>query len=63
MAQQKNKLLAQTSGSGVEKLVELTQKWQKLELMLEAHEMMVKGQVSYFWFPLFSVIIGYLKVI
>lgn len=47
MAQQKNKLLAQTSGSGVEKLVELTQKWQKLELMLEAHEMMVKGQVRY----------------
>lgn len=47
MIQQKNKLLAQTSGSGVEKIVELTQKWEKLELMLEAHEMMVKGQVCF----------------
>uniref|UniRef100_A0A7M5UV62 Cytoplasmic dynein 2 heavy chain 1 n=1 Tax=Clytia hemisphaerica TaxID=252671 RepID=A0A7M5UV62_9CNID len=43
-AQQKNKLLAQTSGSGVEKIVELSQKWEKLEMLLEAHEMMVKGQ-------------------
>ncbi|XP_057314672.1 cytoplasmic dynein 2 heavy chain 1-like isoform X2 [Hydractinia symbiolongicarpus] len=44
--EQKNKLLAQTAGGGVEKLAELSQKWEKLELMLEAHEMMVKGQME-----------------
>ena len=44
--EQKNKLLAQTAGGGVEKLAELAQKWGNLELMLEAHEMMVKGQVK-----------------
>ena len=44
--EQKNKLLSQTAGGGVEKLAEMTQKWEKLELMLEAHELMVHGQVN-----------------
>ena len=44
--EQKNKLLAQTAGGGVEKIQELTQKWTQLDIMLEAHEMMVKSQVG-----------------
>lgn len=45
--EQKNKLLSQTAGGGVEKLSDMTQKWEKLELMIEAHELMVQGQVLY----------------
>jgi dynein heavy chain 2 len=44
-AEQKNKLLRSVSGNGVD-TSHAKAKWNKLELMLESHEMMIKEQVD-----------------
>ncbi len=42
----KNKLLNSVTVEGIEQLPLLSQKWKKLELMMESHELMIKGQVG-----------------
>lgn len=46
-AEAKNKLLKTVSGSGID-TTQMQTKWQKLELMLEGHELMIKEQVDMF---------------
>ena len=41
----KNKLLRSVAGGGSEQLAQLHTRWDKFELMLESHEMMVREQV------------------
>ena len=45
-AESKNKLLRSVAGGGVEQIGQLQAKWDKFELMMESHELMVKEQVS-----------------
>lgn len=45
-AESKNKLLRSVAGGGVEQIGTLQARWDKFELMLESHELMVKEQVS-----------------
>ncbi|XP_022103094.1 cytoplasmic dynein 2 heavy chain 1-like isoform X1 [Acanthaster planci] len=42
----KNKLLRTVSGGGIEQLSQLHSRWDKFELMMESHELMVKEQVE-----------------
>ena len=44
-ADTKNRLLRSVAGSGVEQITELQTKWDKLELLMESHELMIKEQV------------------
>ena len=44
-AEQKNKLLRSVAGGGVEMLGTLQARWDKFELMMESHQLMVKEQV------------------
>ncbi len=43
-AERKNKLLRSVAGGGVEQLSELKTRWDKFEIMLESHELMIKDQ-------------------
>ena len=45
----KNKLLRSVAGGGVEQIGQLQARWDKFELMMESHELMVKEQVSSIW--------------
>ncbi|EDO38992.1 predicted protein [Nematostella vectensis] len=45
-AESKNKLLRNVAGGGVEQIGQLQARWDKFELMLESHELMVKEQVE-----------------
>ena len=45
-AETKNRLLRSVAGSGVEQISELQTKWDKLELLMESHELMIKEQVT-----------------
>ena len=45
-AEAKNKLLRSVAGGGVESLGQLQARWDKFELMMESHQLMVKEQVS-----------------
>ena len=45
-ADQKNKLLRSVAGGGVEQLSSLQAKWDKFELMMQSHQLMVKEQVG-----------------
>lgn len=45
----KNKLLRSVAGGGVEQIGQLQARWDKFELMMESHELMVKEQVSSSW--------------
>lgn len=45
-AEAKNKLLRSVAGGGVEQIGQLQARWDKFELMMESHELMVKEQVS-----------------
>ncbi|XP_066286377.1 cytoplasmic dynein 2 heavy chain 1-like isoform X1 [Branchiostoma lanceolatum] len=45
-AEQKNKLLRSVSGGGVDQLGTLQARWDKFELMMESHQLMVKEQVE-----------------
>ena len=45
-AEAKNKLLRSVAGGGVDSLNHLLARWDKFELMMESHQLMVKEQVS-----------------
>lgn len=45
-AEAKNKLLRSVAGGGVDSLSYLQAFWDKFELMMESHQLMVKEQVS-----------------
>lgn len=45
-AEAKNKLLRSVAGGGVDSLSSLQAFWDKFELMMESHQLMVKEQVS-----------------
>ncbi|XP_076467409.1 LOW QUALITY PROTEIN: cytoplasmic dynein 2 heavy chain 1-like [Babylonia areolata] len=45
-AEAKNKLLRSVAGGGVESLSQLQGRWDKFELMMESHQLMVKEQVD-----------------
>ncbi|KAE9412040.1 hypothetical protein Angca_004695, partial [Angiostrongylus cantonensis] len=38
-------LLRSVAGSSVEQMMPLTQQWEKFEMMLDSHQMMIKEQV------------------
>ena len=44
-ADTKNKLLRSVAGGGVEQLSTLQGRWDKFELMMESHQLMIKEQV------------------
>ena len=46
-AESKNKLLRSVAGGGVEQLATLQARWDKFELMLQSHQLMIKEQVIY----------------
>lgn len=48
-AEAKNKLLRSVAGGGVDSLSQLQGRWDKFELMMESHQLMVKEQVSLSW--------------
>lgn len=41
----KNKLLRSTAGEAIEQISQLKARWDKFELIMESHELMVKEQV------------------
>jgi len=45
-AESKNKLLRSVAGGGVEQIGQLQARWDKFELMMQSHELMVKEQVG-----------------
>ena len=45
-AESKNKLLRSVAGGGVEQIDQLQARWDKFEMMMESHELMVKEQVG-----------------
>ena len=44
-AESKNRLLRSVAGGGLEQLSQLQARWEKFEIMMESHELMVKEQV------------------
>ncbi|XP_038123892.1 cytoplasmic dynein 2 heavy chain 1 [Cyprinodon tularosa] len=45
-AEEKNRLLRTVAGSGLDSLSSLRAKWDKLELVMESHQLMIKDQVE-----------------
>lgn len=45
-AEQKNKLLRSVAGGGMDELSRQRTRWDKFEIMMESHQMMIKDQVS-----------------
>ena len=45
-AESKNRLLRSVAGGGMEQLSQLQARWEKFEIMMESHELMVKEQVG-----------------
>ena len=45
VAETKNKLLRGVAGGGVDQLSNLHGRWDKFELMMESHQLMIKEQV------------------
>lgn len=44
-AESKNRLLRSVAGEGIEQIGQLQARWDKFEIMMESHELMVKEQV------------------
>ena len=44
-AERKNKLLRSVAGGGMEELGNLKTRWDKFEIMMESHQLMIKDQV------------------
>ena len=44
-AERKNKLLNSVAGGGVEQLGQFKTRWDKFEIMMESHQLMIKDQV------------------
>lgn len=47
-AEDKNRLLRTVAGGGLETISNLKAKWDKFELMMESHQLMIKDQVRTF---------------
>lgn len=45
---EKNRLLRSIGGSGAEQLLATMQQWEKFELMLDSHQIMIKEQARNF---------------
>lgn len=45
-AGRKNKLLRSVAGGGVDELNSLKTRWDKFEIMMESHQLMIKDQVN-----------------
>lgn len=45
-AEQKNRLLRSVAGGGVDELNTLKTRWDKFEIMMESHQLMIKDQVK-----------------
>ena len=45
-AKNKNKLLRSVAGGGVDELSNLKTRWDKFEIMMESHQLMIKDQVE-----------------
>lgn len=45
-AEDKNRLLRTVAGGGVETVSNLRAKWDKFELMMESHQLMIKDQIE-----------------
>lgn len=45
-AEEKNRLLRAVAGTGLDSLSSLRAKWDKLELVIESHQLMIKEQVK-----------------
>ena len=45
-SESKNKLLRTVAGGGVDQLSQLQARWDKFEIMMESHELMVREQVG-----------------
>ena len=45
-AERKNKLLRSVAGGGVEQMGDLRSRWDKFELMMESHQLMIQDQVQ-----------------
>jgi len=50
-ADAKNKLMRSVAGGGVEQMSNLQARWDKFELMMESHQLMVKEQVLSYVVP------------
>ncbi|CAI8019648.1 Cytoplasmic dynein 2 heavy chain 1, partial [Geodia barretti] len=46
VAEQKNKLLRSVAGGGMDELPELRTQWDKFEIMMESHQMMIRDQMQ-----------------
>lgn len=46
-AERKNKLLKTVAGGGMEELGQLRSRWDKFELMMESHQLMIQEQVHF----------------
>ena len=44
----KNRLLRSVAGEGIDQIGQLQARWDKFELMMESHELMIKEQVVYY---------------
>ena len=44
-AEKKNKLLRQTAGGGIEQMSEMLTEWDRFEVMMESHQLMIKERV------------------
>ena len=57
MAEKKNKLLRSVAGGGMDELPQLKTRWDKFEIMMESHQMMIRDQVlpslTLFFFSMF----------
>lgn len=54
-AEEKNRLLRAVAGAGLDSLSSLRAKWDKLELVMESHQLMIKEQVTYTVFFLLQI--------
>ena len=60
-AEAKNKLMRTVAGGGVEQMSNLQVRWDKFEMMMESHEMMMKDQVSQYLGDLIRIIILFMR--
>ena len=51
----KNKLLRTVAGGGVEQIGPLKAKWDKFELMMESHQLMVREQVRCYRYSFYVI--------
>ena len=47
-AEKKNRLLRSVAGGGIEQLGDLRSQWEKFEIMMESHQLMIQEQVRFY---------------